>query len=73
MVQRGRETTFEERIEIGERWEAGQTDPEIATAMGQRRALLLLHRHGSTVSAEMVRASCCLTQSPLTWMRTCGR
>ncbi len=35
MVQRGRETTFEERIEIGERWEAGQTDPEIAVAMGR--------------------------------------
>ncbi len=33
MGQRGRETTFEERIEIGERWEAGQTDPEIAAAM----------------------------------------
>jgi transposase-like protein len=36
MVQRGRETTFEERVEIGERWEAGQTDPEIAAAMGRR-------------------------------------
>ena len=36
MVQRGRETTFEERIEIGERWEAGQTDPEVAVAMGRR-------------------------------------
>jgi transposase-like protein len=36
MVQRGRETTFEERIEIGERWEVGQTDPEIAAAMGRR-------------------------------------
>ncbi len=35
MVQRGRETTLEERIEIGERWEAGQTDPEIAAAMGR--------------------------------------
>jgi len=35
MVQRGRETTFEERIEIGERWEVGQTDPEIAVAMGR--------------------------------------
>ena len=35
MVQRGRETTFEERMEIGERWEAGQTDPEIAAAMGR--------------------------------------
>ena len=33
MAQRGRKTTLEERIEIGERWEAGQTDPEIATAM----------------------------------------
>ena len=36
MIQRGRETTFEERMEIGERWEAGQTDPEIAAAMGRR-------------------------------------
>jgi transposase-like protein len=35
MVQRGRETTFEERMEIGERWEGGQTDPEIAAAMGR--------------------------------------
>jgi hypothetical protein len=35
MVQRGRKTTFEERIEIGERWEARQTDPEIAAVMGR--------------------------------------
>ena len=35
MVQRGRKTSLEERIEIGERWEAGQTDPEIAAAMGR--------------------------------------
>jgi transposase-like protein len=35
MVQRGRKTSLEERIEIGERWEAGQTDPEIAVAMGR--------------------------------------
>lgn len=35
MVQRGRETTFEERMKIGERWEAEQTDPEIAAAMGR--------------------------------------
>jgi len=35
MVQRGRKTTFEERIEIGERWQVGQTDPEIAAAMGR--------------------------------------
>jgi transposase len=34
MRQRGRTTTLEERIEIGERWEAGQTDPEIAEALG---------------------------------------
>ena len=34
MRQKGRTTTLEERIEIGERWEAGQTDPEIAEAMG---------------------------------------
>ena len=36
MIQRGREITFEERIEIGERWEAGQTDPKIAAARGRR-------------------------------------
>lgn len=34
MRQKGRKTALEERIEIGERWEAGQTDPEIAEAMG---------------------------------------
>jgi transposase len=33
MTQRGRKTTLEERIEIGERWETGQTDPEIAAAI----------------------------------------
>jgi transposase len=33
MAQRGKPTTFEERIEIGERWEAGQSDPEIAEAI----------------------------------------
>ncbi len=33
MAQRGRRTTLEERMEIGEGWEAGQTDPEIAVAM----------------------------------------
>lgn len=37
MVQRGQQTTLEERIEIGERWEAGQTDPEIAQAIGRSR------------------------------------
>jgi transposase-like protein len=36
MVRRGQKTTFEERIEIGERWEAGQTDSEIAAAMERR-------------------------------------
>ena len=35
MAQRGRGTTLEERIEIGERWEAGQTDSGIAAAMGR--------------------------------------
>lgn len=35
MVQRGQKTTLAERIEIGERWEAGQTDPEIARAIGR--------------------------------------
>jgi len=34
MVRRGKPTTFEERIRIGERWEAGQRDPEIAEAIG---------------------------------------
>lgn len=33
MVQKGQPTTFEERIEIGERWEAGEKDVEIAAAM----------------------------------------
>ena len=33
MGQKGRTTTLKERIEIGERWEAGETDPEIAEAM----------------------------------------
>ncbi|NIS83034.1 MAG: DDE-type integrase/transposase/recombinase [Anaerolineales bacterium] len=35
MARRGQTTTLEERIEIGERWEAGQTDPGIATAMNR--------------------------------------
>jgi transposase len=35
MAQRGRKTALEERIEIGERWEAGQTDPEITAAIGR--------------------------------------
>ena len=34
MAPRGRTTTLAERVEIGERWEAGQKDPEIASAMG---------------------------------------
>ncbi len=33
MAQRGQPTTFEERIEIGDRWEAGQNDSDIAEAM----------------------------------------
>jgi transposase len=33
VAQKGRPTTFEERLEIGERWENGQSDPEIASAM----------------------------------------
>jgi transposase len=36
MAPRGRTTSLAERIEIGEQWEAGQTDPEIAAAMGLR-------------------------------------
>lgn len=35
MAKRGQTTTFEERLEIGERWQAGQTDPEIAAAMNR--------------------------------------
>ena len=34
MREKGRVTTLKERIEIGERWKAGQTDPEIAQALG---------------------------------------
>ena len=34
MAQNGRRTTLEERIDIRERAEAGQTDPEIAAATG---------------------------------------
>jgi transposase len=37
MRQQGRTTTLEERIEIGERWAAGQTDGEIAAALGRSR------------------------------------
>jgi len=37
MVQRGQKTSLEERIEIGKRWESGQTDPQIAIAMGRPR------------------------------------
>jgi DNA-binding CsgD family transcriptional regulator len=33
MAQQGQRATLKERIEIGERWEAGQTDTEIAQAM----------------------------------------
>ncbi|MBU0494412.1 MAG: helix-turn-helix domain-containing protein [Chloroflexi bacterium] len=33
MVPRGRVTSLAERIAIGERWTAGQTDPEIAAAL----------------------------------------
>ena len=33
MAQQGQRTTLEERVEIGERSKAGQTDPEIAAAM----------------------------------------
>ena len=35
MVQRGQQTTLEERIEMVERWEAGQTDLDIALAVGR--------------------------------------
>lgn len=33
MGQKGKPTSLEERIEIGERWETGQNDPEIAKTM----------------------------------------
>jgi transposase len=35
MAPKGRTTTLAERVEIGERWQAGQKDPEIAAAMGR--------------------------------------
>jgi len=34
MARKGRTTTLAERVEIGERWEADQNDPEIAAATG---------------------------------------
>jgi hypothetical protein len=33
MARRGQTTNLAERVEIGERWEAGQKDPEIAVTM----------------------------------------
>ena len=36
MAPKGRTTSLAERIEIGEQWEAGHKDPEIAAAMGLR-------------------------------------
>src|SRR5512136_3112550 len=33
MARRGQTTSLAERVEIGERWEAGQKDPEIGVAM----------------------------------------
>ena len=35
MVQRGQKTSLEERIGIAERWESGQTDRQIAAAIGR--------------------------------------
>jgi hypothetical protein len=35
MAKRGQTTTFEERLEIDERWQAGQTDREIAAEMNR--------------------------------------
>jgi hypothetical protein len=46
MARRRQTTAFEERIEIGERWETGQTDPEIATAMGLSVWTVRKWRHG---------------------------
>src|SRR5205809_5348802 len=34
MLRRGQTTTFQERLDITERATAGQSDPEIATALG---------------------------------------
>ena len=34
MTHPGRTTTFAERLEVGERWSAGERDPDIAKAMG---------------------------------------
>jgi len=36
MARRGQTTTLAERVEIGERWQAGQKDPQIAAAMNLR-------------------------------------
>jgi hypothetical protein len=35
MGQKGKPTSLEERIEIGERWKEGQKDPAIAQALGR--------------------------------------
>jgi hypothetical protein len=35
MSQKGQTTRLAERVEIGERWQAGQTDPQIAEALGR--------------------------------------
>jgi transposase len=34
MIRRGQTTTFQERLDISERAAAGQSDPEIAAALG---------------------------------------
>lgn len=34
MIRRGQTTTLQERLEIGERAAAGQSDPEIAAGLG---------------------------------------
>jgi hypothetical protein len=34
MLRRGQTTTLQERLDIGERAAAGESDPEIATALG---------------------------------------
>lgn len=72
MGQRGQRTTFEERVEIGERWEAGESDPEIAAAMNRsvwtvRKWRREYQREGRAgLFSQMGRpASGALGQSPL--------
>jgi transposase-like protein len=61
MAHQGQKTSFAERVEIGERWEAGQKDPEIAAALGRPVATVRKwrrkhQRHGRVgLSSQMGR------------------